>query len=159
MNIWEKMKIIISKHHQIFKNHHHTCWHLCTRVVSSPSHPQVIIWLVNLDNVFLFNETPSTILESQDKTAKEIIIKGLDNFFPIFVKLLSSEKWFGSFVHVEPISATKEYFVFDLPKYFKHLLLVNQIQVGTDSSIRKYNYLIKSLNWNIRIYSNSIPIG
>ena len=77
----------------------------------------------------MFNETPSTILESQEKTAKEIIIKGLDNFFPNFVKLLSSEKWFGSFVHVEPISATKEYFVFDLPKYFKHLLLVNQIQV------------------------------
>ena len=97
--------------------------------------------MVNLDNVFLFNETPSTILESQDKTAKEIIIKGLDNFFPNFVKLLSSEKWFGSFVHVEPISATKEYFVFDLPKYFKHLLLVNQIQVGTDSSHKKYNYL------------------
>ena len=139
MSIWEKMKITISKHHRIFKSRPHTCWHLCTRVVSSASYHKGLIWLVNSDNVFLFNETPSTILESQDKTAKEIIIKGLDNFFPNFVKLLSSEKWFGSFVHVEPISATKEYFVFDLPKYFKHLLLVNQIQVSESSSDKTCN--------------------
>jgi len=58
-----------------------------------------------------------------------VIIKALDFFFPEFIPTLGSEDWFGSFVHVEPINAKKEYFVFNRPKYFQHLLLVNQIQV------------------------------
>ena len=53
-------------------------------------------------------------------------MSSLDAIYDQLVPILTS--WFGDLVHVEPITAKKEYFVFNLPKYFEHLLLVNQIQ-------------------------------
>jgi len=59
-------------------------------------------------------------------SSKELLISLLDTLFYELVPILSGH--FGELVHVEPITAKKEYFVFNLPKYFEHLLLVNQIQ-------------------------------
>lgn len=55
-------------------------------------------------------------------------MRAVDFFHPNLVKILTES--FGDLVRVEPITAKKEYFVFNLPKYFRHLLLVNQVQSG-----------------------------
>lgn len=61
-------------------------------------------------------------------TIKETLMNSLDLLYPDLVAVLAEE--FGGLVHVEPITAKKDYFVFNLPKYFQHLLLVCQLQEG-----------------------------
>ena len=61
-------------------------------------------------------------------TPRETLMSSLDALYPDLVTVLAGE--FGGLVHVEPITAKKDYFVFNLPKYFQHLLLVCQLQAG-----------------------------
>ena len=66
------------------------------------------------------------LIEEHKVTAREKLMFAVDHMHPELVPILAG--WFGDLVHVEPITAKKEYFVFNLPKYFEHLLLVNQVQ-------------------------------
>ena len=81
---------------------------------------------LSLNSWSSFNHTKP--FRERKVTLKETLMNSLDLLYPDLVAVLAEE--FGGLVHVEPITAKKDYFVFNLPKYFQHLLLVCQLQEG-----------------------------